>query len=373
MSQVAGLVLRSDGPEIRVWVPFPHQNLGSLERHFGDLDAIGGALQELLGSSQPLELPSFGPFRVPPATEMAIASDHAGAGLVAMARVYPIASWVLRAAGWLAGNPWMAGGHLNLGGREVEVEWQGNLWIARTEDTNLGSPSQGADIGRSLMLLRLGTLPGPVPAGLYRLLADDRRVVLTSSLSGAPYLPSGIDSGRLEEIALSWTRLDSGRETRGCQSLVALSGDPTKQMDLPLLVIAETAGAETWQLPGEPVFEAIGVEVFTRSLGTWRLRSYDADSLRLGEDLVAGLETFSRQVVRSGIVSVGYLDLVEALQVARQLGEAIRRVPVIGENEARRWLALAYLLEQMSGISGVSLWLAEPDQLELQFFPVAAD
>ncbi len=132
-SQVAGLVLRETGPDIRLWVPYPHQNLGAFERHLGGLDAVGVAMEDLLGTA-PLELPSFGPFRLPPAREMAIATDKEGRGLVAVARVYPMAAKLFRVAGWLASNPWMAGGELTLGGRRVRVAWQGDLWMATTEE-----------------------------------------------------------------------------------------------------------------------------------------------------------------------------------------------------------------------------------------------
>lgn len=157
------------------------------------------------------------------------------------------------------------------------------------------------------------------------------------------------------------------------QSLVAFSGNSTSRQDLSALMVAATAGADAWSLPGERVLGAIGVRVFKQSQGQWELRSYDKESLRRGEELVAGLEAFALEVGPTPVVTVGYLDLVEALQVALGVGEAIHRVPVVGESQARRWLAFARILENMSGISGVFLWAAEPDQLELQFWSAKAD
>jgi len=372
-SPVANLILREAGSEIRVWMPFPHQNLGSLEGRLDDMDSIGRALQELSGAAQPFELPSFGPFRVPPATEMALASDRAATGFVAVARVYPVAAWLFRAAGRLAGNPWMGGGDLILGGREVRVEWRGSLWIARTKGEELDQKIGREGVGPSVMLLRLGSLPGPIPGGLYRLLADGPRMVLTSNLSGGPDSPPGIENLRLEDVALAWIRVSKSGESPVLNSLVAFSGGPTRQVDLPALLVAETGSSVSWQLPGERILDAIGAEVFERSTGRWNLRSYDSESLRRGEDLVAGLEAFARGVGPTQVLTVGYMDLVEAFRVALGVGEALDQVPIFGGTEARRWLAFARILEDMSGISQVFLWVTEPNRLELQFWPAAAN
>lgn len=372
-SQVAGLVLGHEGPEIRMWIPFPHQNLGTLEDRLGDLDSIGRAVQDLVTASQPFDLPSFGPFRVPPATEMSVASGRGGKDFVAMVRVYPVAAWLFRIAGLLADNPWMAGGELVLGGRTVEVEWQGTLWIAKTEQQNFGASVGSTDVGESLMLLRLGTIPGPVPSGLYRLISEDSRMVLTSNLSGGAFSPPGIDHLLFENIALSWTHLESLGDSRGIQSLVAMAGHPEKPTDLPSLMLAETAGTQAWQLPGERVLEVVGAQVFSRSLGSWHLRSYDPESLQQGPEVVAGLEAFARQAAGADDLSVGYIELGRAFEIIVGVAEAIHRVPVLGESESRRWLALAHLLEDVTGISGVFLWIADPDQLELQFWSAGAD
>jgi len=372
-SPVANLVLREAGSEIRVWIPFPHQNLGSLEGRLGDPESMTQSVQEFLGASQRLELPSFGPFRVPPATEMALATDRAGTGFVAAARVYPVVAWLFRAAGFLASNPWMGGGDLTLGGREIRVEWRGDLWIARTAGVELDLTSGRAAVGQSLMLLRLGPLPGPVSGGLYRLAASGNRMALTSNLSGGPSSPPGIEPLRFENMAFVWTHLEGSGEARAVHSLVAFSGGSSRRQELPALVVAGTAGSDLWPLPGERVLDAIGAQVFKRSQGRWELRSYDPDSLRRGEDLVAGLEALALKVGPSPAVTIGYIDLVEARQIVLGVGEAIHRVPVIGENEARKWLAFARILEDMAGISGLFLWVAEPDQLELQVWPAVAD
>ena len=137
-SVVAGLVAGPVGREIRLWIPFPHQNLAVAARSLGGLETVGPAAQELLGLAA-TNLPSFGPFRFPPAKEIVLAVDEEGRGLFAVAQIYPFAAWVFRAAGWLAGNPWMAGGDLNLGGEAVTITWRGSTAGNFTRGSSPGS------------------------------------------------------------------------------------------------------------------------------------------------------------------------------------------------------------------------------------------
>jgi len=371
-SQVAGLVLGETGLDLRLWMPFPHQNLGILERRLGGLGSLSVAMQELLGTA-PLELPSFGPFRLPPAREMAIATDREGTGFVAAARVYPVAAWLFRAAGRLASNPWMAGGELVLGGRRVRVEWQGSLWLATTENVELGPQDIQIEAGRCLALLRLGRQLGPVPGGLFRFMAAGRRFVLTSTLQGDSTLLPGVSDLRMDGVALSWTRITDSGEAQIVQALVALSGPGRNMGGLPPLMAVQTAGSETMRLPGERILEAVGARVYSRSVGEWELRSYGEESLRLGENLVAQLDSLRLDVGKGGTVSMGFVDLDEARRALLEVGQGLGQVPVIGENEARRWLAFARLLEGMTDYSEMSIWLADPDRLKIEIRPESVD
>jgi hypothetical protein len=124
-------VLAAGAYDACLWVPYPHQNLGVLAGAVGDLQAVIAAASRLeAGESstrkagEAEEAPSFGPFEVPPASELVACSDLAGGRLRLVARIYPALSVVAKLAGRLAGNPWLAGG---TAGR-MRIAWEGRLW-----------------------------------------------------------------------------------------------------------------------------------------------------------------------------------------------------------------------------------------------------
>src|SRR6185436_16356134 len=88
---------------LRVWIPYPHQNLAVLRRA---APAGLGSLLRLFGVKIP-QLPRFGPFDVPPSSAIAVASDSRGEHFIALAEVYPAVALVARAAGRVAANPWL--------------------------------------------------------------------------------------------------------------------------------------------------------------------------------------------------------------------------------------------------------------------------
>jgi hypothetical protein len=130
-------LLESGAYDVCLWVPYPHQNLGVLAGAIGDLqDVVGAAVRLNAGeasprrSTEPQEAPSFGPFEVPPASELVACSDLAGGRLRVVARIYPALSVVAKLAGRLAGNPWLAGG---TAGR-MHIAWAGRLWSVTAGD-----------------------------------------------------------------------------------------------------------------------------------------------------------------------------------------------------------------------------------------------
>jgi hypothetical protein len=127
-------VLAAGAYDVCVWVPYPHQNLGALAAAIGDLQDVVGAAARLSsgeggeGSAprprEPEDAPTFGPFEVPPASEMVACSDLAGGRLRVVARIYPALAVVAKLAGRVAGNPWLAGGAAG----STRIAWQGRLW-----------------------------------------------------------------------------------------------------------------------------------------------------------------------------------------------------------------------------------------------------
>jgi len=127
-------VLAAGAYDVCVWIPYPHQNLGALAEAIGDLqDVIGAAARLSSGEGgeasaprprEPEEAPTFGPFEVPPASELVACSDLAGGRLRVVARIYPALAVVAKLAGRVAGNPWLAGGAAG----STRIAWDGRLW-----------------------------------------------------------------------------------------------------------------------------------------------------------------------------------------------------------------------------------------------------
>jgi hypothetical protein len=164
----------------RIWIPYPHQNLARLRREVPS--GVGAALR-LFGVKTP-RLPRFGPFDVPPASAVAVASDARGDRLIVAAQVYPAISVVARAAGVLAANPWLAGGEVETGGKRLRVGWaRGNVWWATSENVAevqrlLAGPVAQPALPPGLAWLRSDEELGPLPAGDYRLAGPARTPAL---------------------------------------------------------------------------------------------------------------------------------------------------------------------------------------------------
>lgn len=141
-------VLAAGDYDVCVWVPYPHQNLGALAEAIGDLqDVVGAAARLSSGEAgeasaprprEPEEAPTFGPFEVPPASEMVACSDLAGGRLRVVARIYPALAAVAKLAGRVAGNPWLAGGAAG----STRIAWQGRLWTV-TAGPEVPRPPEG--------------------------------------------------------------------------------------------------------------------------------------------------------------------------------------------------------------------------------------
>lgn len=155
----------------RLWIPYPHQNLARLRR---DVPAGVGAALRLFGVKAP-RLQRFGPFDVPPSSAIALASDARGEHWVVAAQVYPAIAVIARAAGSVAGNPWLSGGEVESGGKELRVGWAaGGVWWVSTEDPAettalLGRPVDPPRLPAGLAWLRSGKSLGPLPPGDFRL------------------------------------------------------------------------------------------------------------------------------------------------------------------------------------------------------------
>src|SRR3954447_21742539 len=143
-ADLPGRLLASGGYDACFWIPYPHQNLGALAAHLPDVEGFVGAAARLAEVEAP-ELPGFGPFAVPPAREITACSDRAGHGFRVAARIYPALSWIAKAAGRLAGSPWLSGGRVEEEKRTVRIAWQGSLWTVESGGVIPPPPTAAAE------------------------------------------------------------------------------------------------------------------------------------------------------------------------------------------------------------------------------------
>src|SRR3954467_5109220 len=94
-----------------LWVPYPHQNLGKLEGALTDPASYLAAAARVADLAAP-GMRSFGPFAVPPSSEIVACSDLDGRRFLLVARVYPGLAAVAKLSGRLADNPWLRGGEI---------------------------------------------------------------------------------------------------------------------------------------------------------------------------------------------------------------------------------------------------------------------
>src|ERR1700759_3986610 len=164
-----------------LWIPYPHQNLGKLEGSINDPASYLAAAARVADLPAPV-VRSFGPFAVPPSSEIVACSDLDGKRFLLVARVYSGLAAVARLAGRLADNPWLRGGDVKetqAGGedgpqeRVLHIAWRDGYWTVRQGDEP-ALPAVAADNGApayppSLAIFHLGQDVSDLPAGDYAL------------------------------------------------------------------------------------------------------------------------------------------------------------------------------------------------------------
>lgn len=347
----ADLLYRQSSLPITLWVPFPHQNLGALEERVGDLEAYLGALSQLVGIPA-MELPSFGPFRLPPARSLALVASEDGAQICWAAEVYPTIAWIARLAGKMAGNPWLSGGEVSNGDRTLSIEWRGTSWIAGTPGCRMERPDflDAVDPmvpkAPAIARLRLGATGELLPAGTYvvRQTGGGVQVELTSAVSTAS--------------AVKWPSsglpllMISGKDA----SALAFPGGDTQLANwkLPAAVVL-AAGAELrWRLPAHESFDLLKVEVKTGQLGAWKAEAVTQEALDAAlssKDLPRLLE----RAVTERLDLAVLLNVGEARGLVSQVADTLETIPLIGDKKARPWRQAEAILAPWTDISHAGL------------------
>lgn len=326
----------------RVWLPYPHQNLAELERALGDVEELMRSVARLSGRPMP-RMPSFGAARVPPSSELVLATDESGESFIAAAKVYPMPGLLARWAGRLAGNPLLVGGRSEIDGRAVDVSWVDRTWIVAS--AGVAPPASAVGSERSdaaLAWLRLTAPRGRLPAGEYRLRREEGDLLLQG---GDP-----ATLGELERLAslqapLPVLTVQSFRSEGafGARALGLVSGVDSIG-GLPGAASA-FLGSRRWRLPGERILDLVGDGAPSLEIGGWRVVALEEDSLSRGGAIVE----FSRRLEGHSPLSVAlWIELREARRLVDQVAAALEEVPIIGRREARRWHAASSVLTPLA-------------------------
>ncbi len=337
-SPVAALLDASDFPAA-VWVPYPHQNLTHLRRVAGTEPATMKALARLAGLPSPT-LPTFGPLALPPASEIAIASDDVGARFVVVAQVYPAVAAFAKLAGRLAANPWLAGGEIVVESQPAEVSWHGNLWTVTSSQQPWQAPAassgQTSPASPGLAWFRIRQAVDPLPAGLYRLWQDEAGIGITSrETAAATHDASGDVARSLEDLGL-FLLVYGGRQPvlgEPAQALAFFDQDQEKVMELPRVAALHEPGAGRWDLPGESLLDLAGRQPMTAVAGSWAIAALDSTSLEQANRVTPALDAVGDRHLRWGL----WLDLGGGLDEVERIARLLGNVPIVPRRQVERW------------------------------------
>jgi len=324
-------LLADPGATAAVWIAYPHQNLGRLERFVGDAAAWGALLSGRDGDAA-ARLPQFGPFVAPPSSELAVALPPDGEPRAAL-HAYRSVALLARAAGSLAGNPWLAGGPVGDRPDQV-VAWQGDLWryggpVARDgRAVDLGAPETAL-----LAVVRADREHGPLPAGTYRLVRDELgpELRLGRVLEAAPALPAGAD----RPVALLIER-----PARRQLTMILIWEEEGVVPPFPAAASVVRRGSPRPHLPGEELLRLAGRKPKRETVDGLEISALSGRELERARRLLPALQALSSNPASARAVAM--VDPAGALRVARRLEEGFSAFPLaalVGA-DPKRWIEL---------------------------------
>lgn len=361
------LLLASELP-YRLWLPYPHQNLGRLESSVEDAEAWVAAVGRLLGSPA-TELPRFGPFRFPPARAMTIASDREGKRSQVAVSVYPAIALVARLAGRIAGNPLLAGGEVLIDDRPFFVHWRGSTWLLGSEPDPRFPAAAGPGLPDSLAWLVVEDLTSAIPPGRYRLRRGSGDLSLSSFVEtgAAPgfSLSSSLELG--PALTRDWAFLglrEGGTSTASWMLL--LQQEIGDSLSLPDGGVLYRDTDRRWSLPGEGLARILDLDLERGDTAGWSLVAISSRGRAAAEELGSALERSPRDfdLEQSFWVRPSYL-----IPMVDTIHRVLDAVPIVSRKEVDYWADLTVALAPLMPFQAISLEVeAEGHQAELRLW-----
>ena len=374
------------------WIPYPHQNLGKLQGAIGDGAAWVGAVARIAELPPPV-LPSFGPFTVPPSTEIAGCSDLSGKRFLLVAKVYPVLASVSRLSGKLADNPWLAGGEVRdvsrLGGgdeaepseRVLTVAWREGYWTVsagEAPDLAASAPPENTAAARpeSLGLFRLLRDISQFPVGDYRLRREGEDLVLALDRPPGdnpppppePDLPRRVHPVLLAVAGPAWPASEPRPLPPAAFALFELDeasrGARISSLgSLPGAAVFNVPDEEPrWGLPAQGSLAGLISKSLPRgNAAGWRINAMDAASLKRARLLAPRLARLTPPKSDGGLGEGGRLVLGlwaqprPALQVVAEIRRILEGIPLVSRNQVRRWKDWETLLRPLAHCEGLEL------------------
>jgi hypothetical protein len=356
-----------------LWLPYPHQNLGSLSAALGDGSAFLAAIGRAAGTSAP-SLPAFGPFSVPPSQEIVACSDLDGQRFLLVARVYPGLAAVARLAGTVAGNPWLRGGSLReargrgdeVQERVLQISWQDDWWTVRSGPEPQLPPAGPAVVPESLGILRLEKEVSELPAGEYRLARREGDLEVTLAGGGkAPDLEVSLTPVLLAVAGPAWPAEETRPLPPAALALFDVQGGlKIGPIDLPGGAVFNPPGGSRWALPAKGLAGLLTDALPRGNAAGWDIVAFDTESLARAEALAPRISALvppgaaGADITDSRLVLGAWLRPVPALRRMHQMRQGLEKVPLVDPRQVERWRDWETLLAPFASCDRLSLALA---------------
>lgn len=353
--RVAALLADSSYP-LRLWLPFPHQNLGALSEEVGDLGGWLAAASRLLGTRPP-RLPAFGPFPFPPGRHLVVAADPGSDRLAVKLAAYPSVAVLARLAGTLASNPWLAGGPVRLGDRAAEVSWEGRTWslVAGPAPAEVAPASDDASPTLGRLVVRDGV--GWLPSGVFRVERVEDGLWL-AELAPPPGLRARLR--RLEEPGLALA-VAEGEPSGGTRAFAVWAPDPGgTSSPVPAVASLARAPAERWRLPGEHLFALTGRRLPSREQGTWTATAFESRVAERALPLAQALERSREALLPASGGRLVWGSPGRLAAAAGGVADLLSQVPIFGAAETGRWRDIQAVLAPFADCREMAAVLPAP-------------
>ncbi len=344
---VGQLLANPDYPVV-LWFPYPHQNLDQLLDELGLAKDTHAAMEDLLGLAG-ATFPSFGSRPLPPSHELAFGFDFAHQSTAVAARVYQVPAWFARLGGQLAGNPWLAGGLVELGDHSALVAWQRSLWSVTVPPVAIDlapapRPNHPSETQPWLAALAMHRAWSIVPAGQYHLVfADGEHLesgLVLASDRPLPDLPWP-SPATLAQHGLACLVVTGGDAltARPAQALGLFVQPDGNLHEIPHAVVVYAPSSKHWPLPAQDLLALSGRHPNQVERAGWQLASFDQISLQSATALLpqlVGSPGVPPRLVAPGLAWGVWVDLDAGRAEVDRIATMLTQLPVVSQSTLRR-------------------------------------